>query len=519
MFLYSREKARRSLIDTVAFRAISQVATVFGYVVMVRSMPEGDFGVFNLLYAFIPVVSTIASLGLEQTLRRYQPEYLRAGNTAAAAWLVRFVASARFGTNVICLGLMLLAWNYFAPLFKLAEYRSEFALFSILILLHFQAGILQLALGSRMLHRYAVGSTVVLSIAKLVGYGAFAWFDTLTLERAVLTDTIGYALAYALMRFNYHAKAAPKLEGRFRPDWAERKRMLRYGLLNNFNDLGTFALSTKLDQFFVAAFIDPIAVGIYAFYSRLNGMVINLLPVHLFGNVIQPMFFAMPPNQADERAPRYFSLLINMNLLIQWPVLAFTAVYHAEFIDVVFGGRFIQYSWLLPIVVLFSMLNVISVPATLVAQYEEKAGIILLSKVFAIYNVVALLVMVPWAGVLGALLAGRSAETLKNFFIWWHVRRRARWLEGARSLLVAFAIWGSVAGILYVLKSIFDISAAVHLALGSILCCGASLLHLRSPAISISDRELLDLIMRGKERRILNLVGLLGRSKSTPESK
>ena len=119
MSLYTRGRARRALIDTVSYRAISQVATILGYVVMVRGMTKEDFGVFNLLYSFIPVISTFASLGLEQTLRRYQPEYLRAGNRSAAAWLVRFVASARFGTNVILLSAMLLGWNYVAPLFKL----------------------------------------------------------------------------------------------------------------------------------------------------------------------------------------------------------------------------------------------------------------------------------------------------------------------------------------------------------------------------------------------------------------
>ena len=103
MSLYTRGRARRALIDTVTYRAMSQVATILGYVVMVRGMTKEDFGVFNLLYSFIPVISTFASLGLEQTLRRYQPEYLRAGNRSAAAWLVRFVASARFGTNVILL--------------------------------------------------------------------------------------------------------------------------------------------------------------------------------------------------------------------------------------------------------------------------------------------------------------------------------------------------------------------------------------------------------------------------------
>src|SRR3990172_4563682 len=111
MSIYSRKRVRRSLIDTVSYRAVSQVGTILSYIVMVRGMNKEDFGVLNLFYAFIPVVSTFASLGLEQTLRRYQPEYLRAGNDAAAQWLVRFVASARLSTNVVLLATILLAWN------------------------------------------------------------------------------------------------------------------------------------------------------------------------------------------------------------------------------------------------------------------------------------------------------------------------------------------------------------------------------------------------------------------------
>src|SRR5688572_8616932 len=99
MGLYSRKSARRSLIDTVTFRALSQIAAVLGYIVMVRAMSREDFGVLNLLYAFYPLVGTVASLGLEQTLRRYQPEFLSGARPEAAHWLWRTVARARFGVN------------------------------------------------------------------------------------------------------------------------------------------------------------------------------------------------------------------------------------------------------------------------------------------------------------------------------------------------------------------------------------------------------------------------------------
>jgi O-antigen/teichoic acid export membrane protein len=510
MAVYTRGRARRSLIDTVTFRALSQLATVASYIVMVRGMAKEDFGVFNLLYAFIPVISTVASLGLEQTLRRYQPEYLRAGNVAAANWLVRFIASTRFGTNVIMLAVILLTWNYTAPLFKLEPYRAQFAIFGVLVLFHFQSRILQLSLASHMLHKYSVGSTALLSIAKLIGYGALVHFHHLTLEYAIFVDIVAYALSFLGMRIAYHRHCrAEKSVPRWRPSPVERKRMFRYGFYNNFNDAGSLLLTSQSDNFFIAAFIDPVAVAIYAFYTRLRGMANNLLPVQLFENVVNPVFFGMPEKDAERRVPQYFSLLAGMNLLLQWPVFAFCLVYHPEIVQVVFGGKYIEHSWLLPLIMGFATVNSIAVPVTLVAQYEEKAGVMLLSKVFAIYNVIAIVALLPVAGLYGAAFATGSGQTLKNLFIWWHVRDRARWLNGASVLATGLGLWAAVAGVCYLFKVFAPAPPLVQLIFGAAMCGGGILLYLRSPAISASDRAILSSVLHGKEARIFRLLGLL----------
>jgi hypothetical protein len=77
---------------------------------------------------------TVASLGLEQTLRRFQPEYLREGRRGAAAWLVKRVARTRLATNLLILAGLLFAWNTVAPHFGLACYRLEFETFGMLAL-------------------------------------------------------------------------------------------------------------------------------------------------------------------------------------------------------------------------------------------------------------------------------------------------------------------------------------------------------------------------------------------------
>lgn len=510
MTVYNAGTTRRSLIDTVAFRAVSQLATVLSYIVLVRGMPKEDFGIYNLLYSFIPVIGTVASFGLEQVLRRYQPEYLGTGNLPGALWLVRFVASARFFSNVVLIGLVLLTWNYVTPIFHLAPYRIQFAYFSILLLIHFQAQILQLSLASHMLHRYSVGSVAVLSVGKLFAYTLMFWMGVFTLPRAIFADTAAYALAYMFLRGIYRTHCLRREpRSTYRPAKTERSRMLRYGLLNNFNDAGTLLLGGTVSNFFIAAFIDPISVGIYAFYGRLNEMAINILPVRLFDNVIQPLFFSIKPAEADQRVRLVFTFLLDINLILQWPMLAYAIVYHADLVQVLFGGKFGEYSALLPLVFAFSTINSIAVPVTLVAQHEEKTAVILLSKVFVLYNLAALVFLLPVAGIYGAVFATGSAQALKNLFIWWRVRTRAVWLNARALLLTATLLWGAIVAACLALRLTVHVPPVVHLALGGLICAAGSLIYLRSPAICASDRAIFASVFRGKESRILRQLGLL----------
>ena len=517
MVTYNRQSARRSIFDTVIYRAVSQVATVLGYIVMVRGMTKEDFGVYNLLYAFIPALGTLASLGLEQTLRRYQPEYLNSGNYVAATWLVRFVSSVRFGTTVIAIALVLLAWNWVAPIFQMQPYRLQFMAFSGLMLLHFQVSILQLSLASRMLHRLSVGSMALLAYGKLFAYSAFVYWDSLTLVNAIIADTVAYGLAYTSLKLLYNKNVHPgETATGSPPSPEEKKRMVRYGFYNNFNDAGSLILNTKSDSFFIAAFIDPVSVGIYSFYNRLVEMASQLLPGRLFQNVIQPLFFAIDRSRADEKIPRYFSLLLNVNFIIQVPILAYSLVYHEQIVTTLFGTKFQAYSSLLPLMFFFAAINLISVPATLVAQYEEKSSIILLSKVLAIYNVVAQVILVPFAGVFGAAIASGSAQFFKNAFIWWFVRDKARWLNFRGVLTSSLLIWSIAMGICYALLRFVHVPAIVQLIFGGIVCAVAGLLYLRSAALSASDRDLLGGLMHGKETKILRLIGISAKSGAKP---
>jgi O-antigen/teichoic acid export membrane protein len=509
--LYSREQARRSLLNTAGFRAISQVSTMVGYIVLVRALSAQAFGVYSLLYACIPVISTAASLGLELTLKRFQPEYLRAGNIGASAWLLRVVTVARLGSNALILALVLLGWNLVAPLFGLKDYRAEFALFAPLVLLYFQGRILDLALASHMLHRYGVGSTVLLSVTKLIAYVVLASAHALTLRSAILADTLACGLAYVFMRTAYRLNAADSHGvGAYRPPPAERKRMRRYAAYNNFNDAGSILLYVQTDNFFIAALLTPIAVGAYAFYTRINAMASNLTPIRLFENVVQPLVFAVPQAEARERLPRYFTLLLNCGLATQLPIIAYTVLYHRELVQLLLGGKFLELSWLMPVIIAFGTTsNVIAIPVTSIAQYHERASLILFSQLFGIYQIGCMLLLVPSLGLLGAAVSTGTYHLLRNSFVWWQVRKDARWLNFRAVAICATAIWAGAILACSVLKRTLHTPPIVSLACGAIVCALATWLYVRSPALGRTDRELLGQLFHGREARLLQRLGVL----------
>jgi O-antigen/teichoic acid export membrane protein len=508
MVSYSRQQARRSLFHTVRFRAISQTATILSYIVLVRGMQVHAFGVYNLFYSFIPIITTLASFGLEQTLRRFQPEYLRTDRPAASAWLVRFVRRARLASTVVMLMIVLLAWNLIAPRFGVLAYRIDFAIFGILAILFLQSTILQFSLASHMMHHYSVGSVAIMSVVKLLAYLTITLFGVMTLRTAILADIAAYACGNAFLWTVYSRSLTPGIVPQI--EASERKRLVRYALFNHLNDASSLLVYGQTDNFFIGGMLTPVAVATYAFYGNLVTMINNVTPQKLFDNVIQPMFFAVPAAEANARLPRYFTLLIDLNLAWQLPALAFAIVYHKELVQVLFAGKYLQDSSLLPVVLALSIVPAgMSVPISLVAQYHERAGLMLASELFGFYQVAAMLVLVPRFGVYGAALSTGSFHALRNFWVWWQLRRQVRWTNIGGVLLSALMVWGSVVLACSALRlGLHQLPALAQMALGAVACAIGALVYLRSPGISRSDREILAGIMHGRESQALRWLGL-----------
>ena len=440
-------------------------------------------------------------------MRRYQPEYLRKGENRFANRLSRNIALLRLTANVVLLAAILVFWSDIAPFFKIAEYREHFMLFALLIITHFQCHILSISLSAHLLHKYSIGLMAMFSMLKLGGYALAFALHEFTLRTAILVDLASYLIFFACLKYAYVLKPDHlKGESTALPR-EEKKRLFRYAAYYSFNEFGTLTLDTRKDNFFIAAMMDTVSVGAYAFAQRFNEMLGRISPIHLLESVVQPLFVSLDHQKDPERIHRYFSLLMTVAFAVRIPLLAFTVAYHREIVQVLFGGRFLDYSYLLPVTALFSLGFVIGVPVTLVAQLQEKAQFVLASKIFGLVGIAGSLLLIPPLGVLGAVIGGGAAILMKNLFIWWFVRDLARWQNAWRFTLRAAMIWGGFAVAVLLLRPWVEGHPAVTLGTGLVIWSGFLLLQIRAAA-SPDERRIVGDLFSGRERRLLRLLGV-----------
>jgi hypothetical protein len=112
----------------------------------------------------------------------------------------------------------------------------------------------------------------------------------------------------------------------------------------------------------------------------------------------------------------------------------------------------------------------------------------------------------------GAALATGSFHALRNFWIWWQLRRQVQWRNIKGVLAMGLLVWGSVIIVCSLLRIFLpQLPAIAQMALGGVICGLGALAFLRSPGISQSDREVLANLMHGPEARFLRWLGLAPR--------
>jgi O-antigen/teichoic acid export membrane protein len=154
----------------------------------------------------------------------------------------------------------------------------------------------------------------------------------------------------------------------------------------------------------------------------------------------------------------------------------------------------------------FSVLSTFQQPLGLIAELGERAGIILLSKVSAIYNVVGNIVLIPLMGIMGAVIATGTAILFKNIFIWYFVRDVASFRGTGRFFAQQLLFWGCCYLLMRYLHQ--ELSDLMTLVAAAPVIAIASFLSLRLADFSAEDRNIFQQLGGPKLQGILRLAGV-----------
>jgi len=456
-------------------------------ILIVRALSEFDYGVYNLLYSVIGLTGMIASLGIGNTLQRFIPEYYQKGEFRIAHNLYRATSLLRLMTNIVILGLTLIFWQQISPLIKLTEYKHYFMLFTLVIFLHKQRNMLEICLASYFLHKYSKGIGCIFSFIKIIGYGTIILLEK-NLWFAIITDLSAYLIAFVILQILYIYKIPYSIGSLDRFSKNEKKRIAKYAIFYNFNDAGVGFLGAHFDNFIIAIFLNPVAVGAYSFCRSLTYLIESLLPCSYFIEVIRPAFFSAGTSSNNQNFTPFFQSYMKVNALFSIPCFFFLLIHSKNIIAIIYNGKFITYSAVLSVMFFFSVINSFAFPVELIAQLKEKADIFLYSKIFAVYNIIADILLINLFGIWGAVFATETAILGKNLFIWYFIKKDANFRGMERFFLKSFVFWILISIFTYYIN-IFIVHTLLELLLGILIFAAAFFIQFNCNYFSKNEKK------------------------------
>lgn len=502
---YTRKFIRKGLLTTLYLRPFSQFFSALAFVVLIRFLSEEEFGVYSLFLSSLAVIGFLLSLGIANTIQRFVPEYGKLQHYTKLKRVIHGGALIRLASTLIIIFLSYIFQNLIVELFSIQAHTALMLPLAFIVLSHFQARILLVALPGLMLQTSALVSQVLFALFKAVGYLACAHFE-FPLEAILWVDLGAYLVMLFVLTRAYVKNVLPLAGGPNRLGERERKRVLRYASFYNFNDIGIMALGRDVDNLFLGVLVNPLAVGAYSFATKLTDILMRLNPVVYFYSVIQPVFFTLDPAVDHKRINTLFSILLKLGYLVVIPLFAGIAMALDPIIHLLFAGRFENYTLMILTVLGFSTIATMSRPVGLVAQLCERVDIVLYSKVFSGLNLVLNVALAPIYGVWGIVFATGFSILMKDLFIWWFVRRYAKPKHFLWFTFYSFILWGSfilaaTTFKLYVTSQIAYLAFLIAIGLPWVL------IYLRYSFRNAEEKEILKQAVLGK-KYIATLLGV-----------
>lgn len=396
------------------------------------------YGVFELFLGTMIIINTLGNIGVADIAKRFLPEFSEKEKDEFIAITLRIVVIIRF---IACAVLLLLAYLFYdtvGPFFNIGDYRDLFGLFAIGALFATETFLLKYCYSALFRQvRYVISFTFY-NLFRLVAF-YFVLKSGNGLTAAIAIDGISHLLLFLGLYLPMSSEYKAEDFGNYRQ--MPVKRMARYGFFMYLNNLGNVLFNMTTDKWVISAMLDKFALGYYSFAVKLGYAAYQWMPHTLIGSVLEPYVYRnyVRDNQKEAIVEK-FAKIVTLEAFFLVPATVFFLTFSSPVIEYIFDPKFLPSASILGGLSIVFMVVSMRFPLSIVATAMEKVKLLFIFQtVFAVYNLVADIILVKYIGLWGAVIATGTASAFLVISLWITISKFAPLRVEVYSLLRIFA--------------------------------------------------------------------------------
>jgi O-antigen/teichoic acid export membrane protein len=421
-------------------RFASQLIGLLVSVYIIRALSVEVYGQYSLLFSILAYVGIIILFGLTNVFQRYIPELEEKKQITGIIKILGWGIGANLISGLVAVVLLWIISGWLGHLLQFDDLLLYIPIFGGVIILNAASSLLEVALNS-LFHQLITNlSMLVFSITRFIGF-YIVLHHNLTLYRLIEVELFAILLRFSLLAAN----CVIEMSKLYKMERLQNKnsdirlpRVARFAFWSYLIELGGIFFNTDTDNFVISNYLGSEAVGAYAFANKVAAILSNWSPITVSANVIAPLFYGRYAQNNNE-LDRMFGLLCRAVYIFYIPILIFTIVVNKQFVNVLFGTKYLTASWLLVGVLAFLTFNAYQYPLGLATYAIEKNQISFYARIFSIYNLLMDLLVVRFWGITGIMFATGTAMAFKNLFTFYYVNKQVKltWDWGAYLKILA----------------------------------------------------------------------------------
>ena len=353
---YGRENVRKGIGHYVTGRALAAVISLVVVLLMVRSMPVMDYGIFVTATGVATILVMFSNCGLERVVLKFLPEGRVRASPADLAAFVAKIVGLRMAAVFALVGLVIAAHGW---LFGLLHIPSSVGIIlataTYTVLLAFTDFSLY-CLQALMLQRHLRLGVSIGWLARLLVVGVFLvngwplnvgvvlWIWALAEFIAALVMAV--PLITLIQAGRRHAATATHSG-----EWPSHDSGFRVLAASNFlSTLISSPWQPNTLRTIAGALLPPHQVAAYGFFQILIERIRSYLPSNFFASMTEPLMSAhITGGEHKQHVLDHMAILVQASVWVLAPMITLLAVSGQPIVNMLTGDKYGEYSAILAI--------------------------------------------------------------------------------------------------------------------------------------------------------------------------